>query len=181
MHKPLLSVLALIAAMLLPGTALAAESGTALKADSIRDQPYADARTTGKFARGDKLQIVAKQGAWLKVQTAKTTGWVRLLSVKRGSIGASGNQTADVLSMASGRSGTGQVVATTGVRGLNEEDLKSAKFNAAEIAAVESYTQSVQQGQKFAAEGKLKAIKFAYLPAPSQSTGSAPSQQGGLK
>src|ERR1051325_7958712 len=113
MKKSTLYCIALLAA-LLPAAALAAESGTALKADSLRAEPYADAKTTGSLARGDKLQIISKQGAWLKVQTAKTTGWVRLLSVKRGTTSSSGNSAADVLNLASGRSGTGQVVATTG-------------------------------------------------------------------
>ena len=163
----------LLAVILMPGFAIAAETGTALKADSIRAEPYADAKTTGKFSRGDKLEILTKQGAWLKVKTAKTSGWVRLLSVKRGTSSAGGTSNAEgVLNMATGRSGTGQVVATTGVRGLSEEDLKSAKFNEAEVKKLEGYTQSAEQGQKFAGSGGLKATKFAYLATPS-STGAA--------
>lgn len=159
----------LLAALLLPGLTLAAEMGTALKADSIRTEPYADAKTTGNVSRGDKLEILTKQGAWLKVKTSKTSGWVRLLSVKRGTGTAGGaNQAEGVLNMATGRAGTGQVVATTGVRGLSEEELKGAKFNETEVKALESYTQSAEQGQKFASGGGLKAIKFAYLPAPSK-------------
>lgn len=159
----------LLAALLLPGLTLAAEMGTALKADSIRTEPYTDAKTTGKVSRGDKLEILTKKGAWLKVKTSKTSGWVRLLSVKRGTSTTGGaNQAAGVLNMATGRAGTGQVVATTGVRGLSEEELKGAKFNEAEVKALEGYTQSAEQGQKFASGGGLKAIKFAYLPAPSK-------------
>ncbi len=179
--KPIL----LLAALVLPGAALAAPMGTALKADSVRAEPYSDAKTTGKLARGDKLEILTRQGAWLKVKTTKTSGWVRLLSVKRGSTSASGSgNAAAVLDLASGRSGTGQVVATTGVRGLSEEDLKAAKFNEAEVTALESYTQSAEQGQKFASKGGLKAIRFAYLPAPAQPTpmtSSGTLQQGGHK
>lgn len=181
MKKSTLYYITLLAA-LLPTAALATESGTALKADSLRAEPYADAKTTGTLVRGDKLQIISKQGAWLKVQTAKNTGWVRLLSVKRGATSGSSNSASDVLNLASGRAGTGQVVATTGVRGLSEEDLKSAKFNEAEVKALESYTQSADQGQQFAAAGKLKAIKFAYLPAPASAQSSnSDSKTGGLK
>lgn len=161
MYKFLL--LLLLVALFLPGLSLAAEMGSALKADIIRAEPYNDAKKTGNFARGEKLEIISKKGAWLKVKTAKNSGWIRLLSVKRGASGG-GNQIAGVLAVASGRAGTGQVVATTGVRGLNEEELKNAKYNEAEVKKLESYTQTAQQGQQFAKSGNLNAIKFDYLP-----------------
>lgn len=157
-----------ISACLLPAlygsAALAAEKGTALKNDTLRKEPYADAKTSGSFKRGENLQILKKQGAWLQVKTANTTGWVRLLSVKRGSAMA-GNQTAGILAAASGRAGTGQVVSTTGIRGLSEQQLKAAKFNESEIKAMESYTLSANDGRNFANAGKLKPIAFANLKA----------------
>lgn len=157
-------LLLLSAALFLPLVSLAAETGSALKADVIRAEPYADAKKTGAVARGEKLQIIGKKGAWLNVKTAKVSGWVRLLSVKRGTAGG-GNQVKGVLDVASGRAGTGKVVATTGVRGLSEEDLKNAKFNEAEVKKMESYTQTSKQAQQFAKNGGLKAVKFDYLPA----------------
>lgn len=159
---------ALIAACLLPAfygaAALAGETGTALKNDTLRKEPYADAKTAGSFIRGEKLEILKKQGAWLQVKTKKSTGWVRLLSVKRGAVSSS-NQAAGILAAASGRAGTGQVVSTTGVRGLSEQELKAAKFNETEIKALESYTLSADEGRSFANAGNLKAIKFANLKA----------------
>jgi hypothetical protein len=155
--------LILATALLLPGIAPAAETGSALKADIVRAEPYADAQKTGDFARGDKLEILNKKGAWLEVKTAKARGWVRLLSIKRGT-GSGGNEAAGVLDVASGRAGTGQVVATTGVRGLNEEQLKKAKYNKAEVKKLESYTQTSAQGRQFAVSGGLQAVKFDYLP-----------------
>ncbi|MFA5321631.1 MAG: hypothetical protein WC373_03080 [Smithella sp.] len=115
------------------------------------------------MARGEKLRIIGKKGAWLNIKTAKAGGWVRLLSVKRGTASSSGSQVKGVLAVASGRAGTGKVVATTGVRGLNEEELKNAKYNEAEVKKMESYTQTSKQAQQFAKSGGLKAIKFDYL------------------
>ncbi len=156
--------------VLLPVISGAAETGSALKDDILRKEPYSDARQTGSLARGEKLQILDKKGAWLNVKTAKATGWVRLLSVKKGT-GASGNQIKGVLDVASGRAGTGKVVATTGVRGLREEDLKNAQYNEAEVKKMESYTQTMQEGQRFAEKGGLKAIKFSYLSSSSKGGG----------
>lgn len=143
---------------------MAAETGSALKNDSLRFEPFADAKVMGTINRGDNLEIIKKQGAWLQVKTNKNTGWVRLLSVKRGSTSSS-NQTSGVLALASGRAGTGQVVSTTGVRGLGEEELKAAQFNEAEIKTLESYTISADQGRKFAQDGDLKTIQFSNLKA----------------
>ena len=155
----------LLAALFLPVVSPAAETGSALKADVIRAQPYSDAKKTGDIARGEKLQILGKKGAWLNVKTTKAGGWVRLLSVKRGAAG-SGSQVKGVLDVASGRAGTGKVVATTGVRGLNEEELKNAKYNEVEVKKLESFTITSGQAQQFAKSGGLKAVKFNYLPEP---------------
>lgn len=152
-----------LAALFVPFASIAAEMGSAIKADIIRAEPYADAKKTGDLNRGEQLEMLGKKGAWLKIKTAKNSGWVRLLSVKRGA-GGSGNQLSGVLDLASGRAGTGKVVATTGVRGLNEEELKSAKYNEAEVEKLESYTQTSRQGQQFAKRGGLKAVKLSYLP-----------------
>jgi hypothetical protein len=154
----------LLAALFLPVVSLAAETGSALKADVIRKEPYSDAKKTGDIARGEKLQILGKKGAWLNVKTTKAGGWVRLLSVKRGAA-SSGSQVKGVLDVASGRAGTGKVVATTGVRGLNEEELKNAKYSEVEVKKLESFTITSGQAQQFAKSGGLKAVKFNYLPA----------------
>lgn len=177
-----LLIAASMTTLLLANLSLAAESGTALKNDSMRVQPYADAKVTGRFSRGESLQILKKKGAWLQVKTTKTTGWVRLLAVKRGGSTAR-NQTADVLALASGRAGTGQIVATTGIRGLSAEQLKAAQFNAAEIKLLETYTLSAAQGRQFASAGKLKAVAFSELAAPvttnTQNNSNTPANLGG--
>ncbi|MDO9365832.1 MAG: SH3 domain-containing protein [Methylotenera sp.] len=161
--KQMLITLALVP-MLHAGPSIAAETGSALKKDNMRAEPYADAKISGSFNRGDSLEILKKQGAWLQVKTKKNTGWVRLLSVKRGAATTT-NKTAGALAVASGRAGTGQVVSTTGVRGLSEQDLKAAKFNETEVKTIESYTLSAEQGRQFANAGNLKTIAFANLKA----------------
>ena len=151
-------MVASLPALLLVNICLAAETGSALKNDSMRFEPFSDAKVTGSFTRGEGLEIIKKQGAWLQVKTKKSTGWVRLLSVKRGASSSASNQTSGVLAAASGRAGTGQVVSTTGIRGLSEQELKAAKFNETEVKTLESYTLSAEQGKQFATAGKLKPL-----------------------
>ncbi|MFM9912089.1 MAG: SH3 domain-containing protein [Methylophilaceae bacterium] len=168
--KKLFIILSLLVALPALG-----DTGTALKADSLRAEPFSDAKTVGNISRDDKLEIMEKKGAWLKVKSAKSSGWVRLLSVKRGEASKSGSS-ADVLALASGRSGTGKVVSTTGVRGLSEEELKAAKFNEQEISQLESYTVNSDAARKFATSGSLSARKLEYLPDPAGTSENTQSQ-----
>ena len=172
----------LLIALLLPAVSMA-ETGVALKNDQIRAEPYSDAKIAGSIMRNQKVDILSRKGAWLNIKTAKTKGWVRLLSVKRGTASA-GTSSSDVLNLASGRSGTGKVVATTGVRGLSEQDLKTAKFDEAQVKTLEGYTQTAAQAGKFSGNAGLKASKLEYLPAPAQtasSTSSGSAVPGGSK
>lgn len=155
---------AVLFGLLLQSAALAAESGVALKVDDIRAEPFGDAKSVGTLAVNDKVEILGKNGGWLQVKSAKGKGWVRMLSIRKGDAKKGGNEAAGLLGMTSGRAGTGKVVATTGIRGLNEEELKAAKFNAEEVKLAESYAASKAQAQQFASEGKLSARKFDYLP-----------------
>ena len=150
-----------------PLFAIGGEAGTALKPDSVRAEPFADAKTTGNLNKGDSVDILSKKGAWLQIKSKNTAGWVRLLSVKRGS-SASGNNLSGALDVANGRAGTGKVVSTTGIRGLSAEELKGAKFNEEEMKKMESYTLSAAEGEKFANAGGLTKSNLAYFKGAKQ-------------
>lgn len=156
----------LVLAMLAMQGALAAETGTALKAEVMRAEPFGDAKSLGTVAAGEKVSILKKDGGWLKVKSGKRTGWVRMLSISKGAAGKKGSGAEGLLGMASGRAGTGKVVATTGIRGLNEEELKAAKFDEKELKLAESFATGRADAQRFASQGKLSAQKVEYLPAP---------------
>lgn len=156
--------MAALLGLLLQSAAMAAESGTALKADAIRAEPFGDAKQVATLAKGDTVEILKKDGGWLQVKSAKGKGWVRMLSIRKGDAKKGSGEAEGLLSLASGRAGTGKVVATTGIRGLNEEELKAASFNAQELKLDESYAVSKADAQKFAKQGKLVARPFGYLP-----------------
>jgi hypothetical protein len=165
--KTLRHILVLLGLLLLAnGTALAGEGGSALKADDLRAEPFRDAKTVGSLAPGDQVEILKKQGGWFQVKSAKGSGWVRMLSIRRGEARKAGGDAAGLLGLASGRAGTGRVVATTGIRGLSEEELKAAKYNEVEVKKAESYATTRAEAQRFATSGKLLARKVDYLPTP---------------
>ena len=144
----------------MPAIAFAGDAGTALKADILRAEPYADAKTAGNLNKNDVVDILAKKGAWLQIKTKSASGWVRILSVKRGGASTSNSSIADI---ASGRTGTGKVVSTTGIRGLSAEELKAAKFNEDEMKKLESHLVSANDAQQFASAGGLSSSQLAYL------------------
>lgn len=161
-----LKISLIVLCYLLVSGALAAEFGVALKVDDIRAQPFGDAKSLGKLTLNEKVTILNRQGGWLQIKGIKNKGWVRMLSIRKGDVAKKTNPTNGLLSLASGRAGTGKIVATTGIRGLSEEELRSATFNSHQITLVESYGVSATQAQQFASEAKLQARQFDYLPTP---------------
>lgn len=147
-----------------------AETGSVLKADQLKAEPFRDANAVSMMAPGDKVEILQRQGGWFRVKSAKGAGWVRMLSVRRGEAGKASAESdvSGLLGLASGRAGTGKVIATTGIRGLNEEQLKAAKYSESEIKLSDSLVESLAEARKFAVRGKLAPRKIDYLPAPTE-------------
>lgn len=156
----------LMICLLLPLAAAAQEKGVVLKSDVLVAEPFKDAAKTGALSKGDAVTILKKKGGWYQVKTQKAQGWVRMLSVRRGAATRTdaSREAGDVAALSTGRAGTGQIVSTTGVRGLNEEQLKAAKFDGKELKKAESFSVSKADAQAFAAKGKLKGKARSYLP-----------------
>lgn len=147
------------------GQQVVLESGVLSKADDMKVEPFRDAKSIKSLAAGEKLEIVSRQGGWYKVNIGKASGWVHMLSVRKGDAKKGADTASGLLALSSGRAGTGNVVATTGVRGLNEEELKAAKFDEAELLRAEANASSKADAAQFAKQGELLARPFNYLPA----------------
>ena len=152
--------------LLLSSTAQAGESGTTIKSDSLKDAPFADANIIATLPAASKIDILKQQGGWYQINSAKGSGWIRMLSIRRGAAktGSAGSELSGLAALSSGRAGTGKIVSTTGIRGLNEEELKAAKYDEKQLKLLDAYSTSRNDAQKFAAQGKLTAIKMDYLP-----------------
>lgn len=157
-----------VVAMTLPaGLAAAVDMGTMTRAETLRSKPFADAAAVVQATSGAKVEIVTRNGGWYQVKTAGKTGWVRMLSVRR-TAAATGSSVAGIAGVVSGRTGTGKVTTTTGVRGLEAEELKTAAFNAEQIAKVEQYRVSRKDADAFAQQAKLTPRDVKPLPAPAK-------------
>lgn len=161
----MLKKIMLLYVMALPGAVLAADPGTLTKAETLRAKPFIDAAAVSNLATGAKVDIITRSGAWYQVKSGTKTGWVRMLSVRRGAATASSN-IAGLANVASGRTGTGKVTTTTGVRGLDEQELDTAKFDEEQIKKSEGYRVSRKDADAFAKAGKLTLRDVKPLPAP---------------
>lgn len=144
----------------------AATPGTVLRDETLHAQPNATAARVGNVARGANVTVVAREGGWLRVTSGRTTGWVRLLSVRVGGGGLASVGAGDVIGAATTRSDPSRVVAVAGLRGLSDQELKSAKFNPDELDRLEGLRVTPAQSRSFAGSAGLATTQVANLPAP---------------
>ena len=164
MRTPLIPVAAL--ALCISTASALASPGTVLRDEKLYTQPSSGSAVAATVAKGASVNILSKQGGWLRVSSGKTTGWIRLLSVRAGEGGVGGAGLGDVVGAATTRSDPSRVVAVAGLRGLNDEDLKQAKFNGEELARLGAWEVSTSQTQRFASQSGLVAVKVKGLPEP---------------
>lgn len=143
-----------------------ASPGTVLRNERLYSQPSSRAAVAATIPKGASVDILSKQGGWLRVSAGRTTGWIRLLSVRAGAGGGSGSGVGDVFGAATRRSDPSRVVAVAGLRGLNDEDLKLAKFNPDELARLDAWEVTTSQARSFARQGGLVAANVPDLPEP---------------
>ena len=164
MRNPLIPAAALL--LCVTAASAFAAPGTMLRDEKLYSQPSSTSAVAGSAAKGTSVNILTKQGGWLRVTAGKTTGWIRLLSVRAGEGGLGGAGLGDVVGAATTKSDPSRVVAVAGLRGLNDEDLKQAKFNAEELARLEATGVTPTQARSFASQSGLAMVNVPALPEP---------------
>jgi hypothetical protein len=144
----------------------ASDSGVAVRSCPVMNEPFNDAREVTSLKEGDTVKILKRKGGWLQVSVEGKTGWVRMLYIRRGASGekpSAVTEASGMLGLATGRAGSGNVVAATGVRGLDEEELKEAEFNEKELQTLKSYRTSKKEAQEFAKQAGLQVQKIPFI------------------
>lgn len=133
----------------------AAEPAQLVRNETLRDKPFADAKAVITLKTGQTVDIQKREGAWYLLRVNGKSGWLPMLSVRR-TAAAAAVSAGSLAQTASGRATTGKIVATTGVRGLGEEQLTNATFSEAAIAAAEKFRVTPQEATAFAKAGNLQ-------------------------
>lgn len=136
----------------------------AVRSTEIKQLPYSDAATVGTLGEKASVNVMLRQGGWVKINSDKGNGWVRMLSLRGDSTAKKTGDTGLLSLLNVGRSGSSGITTTTGIRGLSEEDLKNAHPNPGEFEKLEKYAVNKAKAEKFARDAKLKTQLLDYLP-----------------
>ncbi len=142
----------------------AAESAVTAKATELKREPFSDAATLATLPAQSSVEILKRQGGWTQVKTATAAaGWVRMLSLRLGSGTATKGDSGIGALFNVARSGSSGNTVTTGVRGLSEEDLRTARPNPQELKRMQQFSVSAAEAQKFASAARLQTQPVEYI------------------
>jgi hypothetical protein len=156
---------ALAVLVLLAAPAFAQETGYAVRETEIKKEPYSDAQTLGMLAEKAQVKVLDRRNGWMQIESGSQSGWVRMLSIRMDT-GSSGFVSGLKSLFSVARTGSSGRTVTTGVRGLDKEDIKNAKPNPEEVKKLAGFAASKGDAEKFAAGNPaLKTQKIDYLQA----------------
>lgn len=116
------------------------------------------------------VSVASQQGLWYLLEPGAdgTAGYVRVNEIRLAETGTRESDTLQVLLTA--KSGRGRVSETAGVRGIEESDLRSAGFDAAQLEAMHGHRVPAAEAAGWAAGNSLAATTIAWPgeAAPSQ-------------
>ena len=159
-----LRLLPLFVASLFASCAFAQEAAFTNRATELKERAAADARTVAPLPEGASLKVLERAGGWTRVEAEGRQGWVRVFHLRFPVTTQAGTESGGVLGNVTSALGfgrersTGATLATTGIRGLSPEDLRSASPDTAALARLESYRANKAGAERFAREGRLAEV-----------------------
>ena len=147
--------------------ATAKETGTTRSTVNLMTTPYSDAKQAGQLPANTTVNILERHGGWLRISAKGKTGWARLHQVRAGAGPEAKNTGGGLKALKNvsqtGRSGSQGIVATTGIRGLSAEELRSAKPNPKAVESMEASRASDSTARDFARNAGLKEKDIPFL------------------
>ncbi|MCL1633148.1 M48 family metalloprotease [Luteimonas sp. SX5] len=138
--------------------------------------PDFSAARVAKLKRNAPVRISSQKGLWYQLKLADKPGYVRVNDVRMASAGVD-NAGAGVLF--AGKSGAGRASETAGVRGLDENDLRTAYANNAQLSKMESYRTTPAAAASYARSQNLAdtVVPYATEARPAAGKGGATQAQ----
>jgi hypothetical protein len=165
MPRPALVLFAVLPALLGLALPLRAEPVVVERASVLRSEPRVDAAALGELPQGSTGEAVGRQGAWVQIRSGAVTGWLYSFNVRFGAPAQGGDGAGAVLGRIFSPRQRPSVTSTIGIRGLDEEDLKQAQFDAAQIRQLDSFAASRGDAQSHAGAAGLGPQRVDYLGA----------------
>jgi hypothetical protein len=144
--------------------AFAQETGYAVRQTEVKKEPFSDADTVATLAEKAQVKVLARQSGWAQIESGNVSGWVRLLSIRMDS-GQSSIFSGLKSLFSVARTGSSGTTVTTGVRGLDKEQIQNAKPNPEEVKKLAAFAATKADAERMAAEKpQLQNQKIDYLP-----------------
>ena len=152
----------LVLILMFPALCLA-EPATVIRQTELKKEPASDAATVSQLNENTAVDALERKGGWTRIKAAGAEGWVRMLALRYGGDAAAKPGDSGVSQLFNvARTGSSGTQVTTGVRGLDADQLASAQPNPAEMKKLGSYSASKDAAAGFAAQGKLQAQTVNY-------------------
>jgi hypothetical protein len=150
---------AILLLLLLPLAAWA-QPATIIRATELKKSPATDAPTVAELAETTLVEALERRGGWTRIRASAGEGWVKMLALRYGATGPGARRGDSGISQLFNvaRTGSSGTQVTTGVRGLEAEQIANAQPNAAELKKMQQFAATPEAAEKFAAQGKLQAV-----------------------
>jgi hypothetical protein len=152
----------LIPLLFLPAVC-AADPATLIRATELKRSPASDAQTVVTLPAESSVEALERKGGWTRVKASGGEGWVKMLALRYQGSGSGKSGDSGLVQLFNvARTGSSGTQVTTGVRGLDEEQLAHAQPNKAELAKMSRFAAQPDAAAAFAAKGQLSAQAVAY-------------------
>jgi hypothetical protein len=161
-------LLSLIAALALTvcAAAFAQDQAFTNRSTELKDKPDAAAATLVTLPENTGVKVVARAGAWTRVEAAGRVGFVRVFHLRfpatvEGSSSSGGSNPLSAIGgfLSGQKSDDRAKLASTGVRGLSKDDVKNASPDEAALKTMRAWRADKPSAERFAREGRLAAVK----------------------
>jgi hypothetical protein len=155
-------VIALILAASMP---VAAQQVTLERDSPLYAAPRMEGAPVAQLRQGETGEVLGKQGAWLNLKTPAATGWLFSFNVRFPAQKTDGAEqdTGAALGRVFGPRRNVAVTSSIGVRGIEEEDLKQARFDGEQMKLLDSYVATREAAESRARAAGLAPVKVDYL------------------
>ena len=130
----------------------------------LRKSPNIKSEVIGKVSKGE-VEVIDKKGFWIKVKKDSVEGWTKLNNVE-----IDKDSNFSLSSLNTGREGSGNIVSTSGVRGLDGEDITNAQPDINEFEKLKKLTVQKSTGETFSQNSKLITKKIEFIVVKTQNS-----------
>ena len=138
------------------------------RSTELKEQGAADGRVLATLPENTPVRVLARGGGWTRIDAGGTPGWVRVFHLRFPAVAETSSSSGNALTGLGSALGIGKQrpqaanTATTGIRGLDKEQVQSASPDAEALRRLQSFRVDRAAAERFAREGKLDEVSIDY-------------------